>query len=117
MMPMPPAADTAPTSSGLEHGYIAPQISGTSMPACSVRGVRTTGMPPIVEAESGFPQKPLECAPRHHLVGQVADLDVHRETLGVVHGRRNAARFGRERAACFLDVFHREARQDAADAG
>src|SRR6185436_3656474 len=37
--PMPPASETAATSSGLLHGYIAPQISGTSMPSWRVTGV------------------------------------------------------------------------------
>ena len=31
-MPMPPASDTAATSSGLLQGYIAPQMSGTRIP-------------------------------------------------------------------------------------
>jgi hypothetical protein len=43
-MPMPPAADTAATSSGLEHGYIAPQISGTSMPSCRENAVVEGGV-------------------------------------------------------------------------
>src|SRR5688500_19253426 len=38
-MPMPPASDTAATSSGLLQGYMAPQISGTSMPASRVSAV------------------------------------------------------------------------------
>ena len=38
-MPIPPASDAAATSSGLLHGYMAPQISGTSIPACSVSAV------------------------------------------------------------------------------
>ena len=38
-MPIPPASDTAATSSGLLQGYIAPQTSGTSIPASRVRGV------------------------------------------------------------------------------
>ena len=38
-IPIPPASDAAATSSGLLHGYIAPQISGTSIPACAVSGV------------------------------------------------------------------------------
>ncbi len=42
-MPIPPAAETAATSSGLLHGYIAPQISGTSMPSCSVNRVDKDG--------------------------------------------------------------------------
>jgi hypothetical protein len=33
MMPMPPASETAAMSSGLEQGYMAPQMSGVSMPA------------------------------------------------------------------------------------
>ena len=33
MMPRPPASLAAATSSGLEQGYMAPQISGTSTPA------------------------------------------------------------------------------------
>jgi hypothetical protein len=37
--PMPPAADTAATSSGLEHGYMAPPMIGTSMPSSLVRAV------------------------------------------------------------------------------
>ena len=36
---MPPAAETAATSSGLVQGYIAPQISGNSMPICRVNVV------------------------------------------------------------------------------
>ena len=39
MTPMPPASETAATSSGLLHGYMAPQISGTSMPSWRVSGV------------------------------------------------------------------------------
>jgi len=38
-IPIPPASETAATSSGLLHGYIAPQISGTSIPAWRVSGV------------------------------------------------------------------------------
>ena len=38
-IPMAPASDTAATSSGLLHGYIAPQMSGTSTPASRVSGV------------------------------------------------------------------------------
>lgn len=33
MMPMPPAAETAAMSSTSEQGYMAPQMSGISMPA------------------------------------------------------------------------------------
>jgi hypothetical protein len=36
---MPPASETAATSSGLEQGNIAPQISGTSIPKAPVSGV------------------------------------------------------------------------------
>src|ERR1043166_7635051 len=43
-MPMPPASETAATSSGLLHGYMAPQISGTSIPAWDVSLVSTTGI-------------------------------------------------------------------------
>src|SRR6476469_3994091 len=39
MTPIPPASETAATSSGLLHGYMAPQISGTSMPSWRVKGV------------------------------------------------------------------------------
>src|SRR5688500_123994 len=38
-MPMAPASEAAATSSGLLHGYIAPQKIGTSIPSCSVTGV------------------------------------------------------------------------------
>jgi hypothetical protein len=38
-MPMAPASDTAATSSGFVHGYIAPQMSGTSMPTWRVNAV------------------------------------------------------------------------------
>ena len=38
-MPSHRPADAAATSSGLLHGYIAPQISGTAMPAWRVSGV------------------------------------------------------------------------------
>jgi len=37
--PMPPASEAAATSSGLLHGYIAPQMSGTSIPSWRVMGV------------------------------------------------------------------------------
>ena len=39
MTPMPPASETAATSSGLLHGYMAPQMSGTSMPSWRVTEV------------------------------------------------------------------------------
>jgi len=39
MMPIPPASETAATSSGLLQGYIAPQMIGTSMWACRVSAV------------------------------------------------------------------------------
>jgi len=45
-IPIPPASDTAATSSGFEHGYIAPQISGTSILASRVRGVSSAFMCP-----------------------------------------------------------------------
>ena len=38
-IPIPPASETAATSSGLLQGYMAPHTSGTSMPAARVRGV------------------------------------------------------------------------------
>src|SRR5882724_7637451 len=44
MTPMPPASDTAATSSGLLHGYMAPQISGTSMPSWRVTVVSSREM-------------------------------------------------------------------------
>src|SRR5438067_505908 len=44
-MPMPPAADTAATSSGLEHGYIAPPTSGSSTPASRVSAVAREAAP------------------------------------------------------------------------
>ena len=34
---IPPPFEAAATSSGLEHGYIAPQIIGNSTPACLVK--------------------------------------------------------------------------------
>src|SRR6185295_14240902 len=37
--PSPPASLTAATSSGLEQGYMGPQMSGTSTPACRVNAV------------------------------------------------------------------------------
>src|SRR3569623_640845 len=37
--PIAPASETAATSSGLVHGYMAPQISGTSMPTWRVNTV------------------------------------------------------------------------------
>ena len=37
--PSAPASEAAATNSGLEHGYMGPQISGTSTPACRVRSV------------------------------------------------------------------------------
>ncbi len=44
MTPSPPASDTAATSSGLLHGYMAPQMSGTSMPTARVKAVSTAAM-------------------------------------------------------------------------
>ena len=40
---MPPARDTAATSSGLLQGYIGPPISGTSMPSCRVKAAAAGG--------------------------------------------------------------------------
>src|SRR5688500_147606 len=45
MMPIPPAAETAPTSSGLLHGYIAPQMIGSSIAASRQSSVRTAEQP------------------------------------------------------------------------
>jgi hypothetical protein len=44
-MPMPPAADTAATSSRFEQGYIAPQMRGTSIPTWRVKIVETAVIP------------------------------------------------------------------------
>src|ERR1035437_2925062 len=59
-IPMPPASLTAATSSGLLHGYIGPQMSGTSMPTCVVNGVdkgefALTVLPPPASRLSSTP--------------------------------------------------------------
>src|SRR3989442_727559 len=51
-MPIPPASLAAATSSGLLHGYIAPQTSGTPMPAWRAAGVSRLE-PPAGTAEGG----------------------------------------------------------------
>src|SRR5690349_19725501 len=92
MIPMPPAADTAPTSSGLLHGYIAPQMSGTRTRACWVRGVcmRTGVIPNEVRdlllnyrflASLGMtlasPQQPVHRSFCHDVAALVANVGVH----------------------------------------
>jgi hypothetical protein len=59
-MPIPPAAETAATSSGLLHGYIAPQISGTVIRACSVSGVRIVAGLLIASSVRGRPHLALD---------------------------------------------------------
>src|SRR6476646_1192633 len=68
MTPMPPASETAATSSGLLHGYMAPQISGTSTPSWRVTGVSSSDTLPLH----------LHAAPERDVA-----LDVGRRRLGV----------------------------------
>src|SRR5688572_17072640 len=49
-MPIAPASDTAATSSGLLHGYIAPQMSGTATLACRVKGVASESVAVVPES-------------------------------------------------------------------
>src|SRR5688500_14616641 len=110
-MPMPPASLTAATSSGLLQGYIAPQMSGTSMPACRVSGVSSgRGFTPLDGREA-----PPHGDPRHDVAAGVADLrdDVVIERLA--HLGRRAGALGRERAARLLVELGGEMRHDAAD--
>src|SRR5579871_2582177 len=53
-MPMAPASDAAATSSGLEHGYIAPQMMGYSIPTCLVKRVGTGAT--VRERRAGAPR-------------------------------------------------------------
>jgi len=57
MTPMPPASETAATSSGLLHGYMAPQISGTSTPSWRVTGV-SSGMRAMLARKAGREEPP-----------------------------------------------------------
>src|SRR5436189_3009768 len=119
MMPMAPAAETAPTSSGLLHGYIAPQISGMSTPASRVSCVAVT-LPtpgsrlsapdsrlPTPGSCSRLPEQPDHRAARDDVPARVLhggdDLVAH---LGVDRGHITVA-FRCERAARLLEVFHR----------
>ena len=73
-MPMPPAAETAATSSGLLHGYIAPQISGTSIPRRSLNGVRR----PLAESRTGLGRSALPA----ELLGQGQERGVLAQRIG-----------------------------------
>src|SRR5512147_2916934 len=111
-MPMPPASDTAATSSGLLQGYIAPQMSGISMPAWRVSAVAPTG--------SGIRHRlepPHHRGPGHHLAGAVLDVrgDLVVGPLG--HHRNHDPALTGQSAARLLEVFHRDAGDDAADGG
>src|SRR5215218_2090905 len=66
---MPPASETAATNSGLLHGYMAPQISGTSMPSWRVSGVSR--------------RLPTLFLDRHAAPEGYVVLDVGRRRLGV----------------------------------
>src|SRR5436305_1066370 len=67
--PMPPASETAATSSGLLHGYMAPQISGTSMPSWRVTAVSRRDTALALH---------LDAAPECDVI-----LDLRRRRLGV----------------------------------
>ena len=57
MTPRPPASLTAATSSGFEHGYIGPLISGTAMPAAGERW-RINVLDPGASAPWRVPPRP-----------------------------------------------------------
>src|SRR5574341_2255461 len=94
-MPMPPAAETAATSSGLLQGYMAPQTSGTSMAAARVNRVEGTAL--LVEREVGVALEGL-LVPLH----EAARLG-HAEAL---LPKRRLDRAAHPRDQVFLVVLH-----------
>src|SRR5688500_16929889 len=98
---MPPAAETAPTSSGLLHGYIAPQMSGTRMRACLVSSVST-------------PEQPVHRGLRDDVATLVANVRVHVIARITIDGGKGAAAFRGQRSARLLDVCHGDGGHDAA---
>src|SRR5438105_13862632 len=84
---MPPACETAATSSGLEHGYMAPPISGTSIPASRVRGVsRDPGAPGLAPGVSvpgvrGSPGAGAEVLPAEQVALGEEDRRIELEVL------------------------------------
>src|SRR5215471_3989843 len=93
--PSPPASETAATSSGLLHGYMAPHTSGTRMPAWRVRAVSGTAL--LVEREVGVALEGFLVA-----LHEAARLG-HREAL-LAQRRLDQAAHARDQV--FLVVLH-----------
>src|SRR5213593_2709495 len=110
-IPMPPASDTAATSSGFEHGNMAPPISGTATRASRVSAVSSPPPPPPPPPPPrsprgcrGGPDSPADRRASDHPAGGVRDhgLEVVFRLATRVGDR--AAGFRRERAAGLLQV-------------
>ena len=106
-MPIPPASDTAATSSGLLHGYIAPQIRGTWIPASRVSAVSGMG------GRLRWPDEPANLGAGNHLVRHIHDIGGHRHGLLDARGCGTAT-FGGEGTAGLLQVLDAEVHDDAA---
>src|SRR5215207_23621 len=122
-IPMPPASDTAATSSGLLHGYIAPQMSGTSTPAWRVNGVANAldaiacadGVDTVTPGTSCplRANEPSHGRARDVVTTRITDrrLDLDLARLGEL--REHDGRLGRERSPRLLDVVDREPGDDS----
>src|SRR5688500_7494303 len=103
MIPIPPAADTVPTSSGLLHGYMAPQMSGTRTRAWVVRLFTS-------------PQQPVHRGPGDDVTRGIPHVGMDVVLRFAIHCGHVAATFRGERAARLLEVADRQAGDDPARA-
>src|SRR5262245_14144215 len=120
-MPIPPASETAATSSTLLHGYMAPPMSGTSTRAWRVSGVSSV-TPAAWRGGSGGgfrrsrprhePEPPQHTHGGHEVARLVADLRAHLE-VGVAGdlGERHPA-FRHQRPARLLRELDRDRAHD-----
>src|SRR5512140_1915312 len=106
-MPMPPASETAATSSALLHGYIAPQMSGTAMPASRINAVSR------MRGRRGT-HEPADATARHHVAGGVGHDGLEPHLLLRQRRGRGAAALRDEEAARLLQEIHLEVQHDRA---
>src|ERR1051325_9804112 len=126
-MPMPPASLAAATSSTLLHGYIAPQMSGTAIPAGRVRGGSrrplTAGAPLVPRARPSprrsrhEPEPPVDAHRGHHSTAQVVDLGPHLVVGVAVHRGQAHPTLREQGSARLLPVLGLDPEHDAAHPG
>src|SRR5262245_14067014 len=114
-IPIAPASEAAATSSTLLHGYIAPQMSGTAIPAWRVSGVASplTSVRPS-RASPREPEPPAHAHGGDDRTRGVADLGEHVQVLVALYLGHAHARLRDERAARLLRVRRVESEHDPA---